>query len=150
MERSRVRRTHRFLALLLIFSVASMGGLGVWGVFVFQSSGPLIASVDVVFPRGANLQEISEQLRQQGVIRRADVFQIAVRVLRKSRQLQAGEFRFPARVTPMEAMKIRRKSWNQVNTATFWHKCLTSANRSIENHVRSMETGKLPLPHSLL
>lgn len=106
MERSRARRAYQFLTLLLAFSVVSVGGLAVWGVSVFQSPGPLIAAADVVFPRGADLREISERLQQRGVIRRADVFQIAVRVLRKSRQLQAGEFRFPARVTPMEAMEI--------------------------------------------
>ena len=106
MERSRARRAYRFLTLLLAFSVASAGGLAVWGVSVFQSPGPLAEATDIAFPRGADLREISERLQQHGVIGRADVFQVAVRVLRKSRHLQAGEFRFPARVSPLEALEI--------------------------------------------
>ena len=106
MERSRARRAYQFLTLLLAFGVASVGGLAVWGISIFQSPGPLIQDVDVAFPRGADLREISERLQQHGVIGRADVFQIAVRVLGKSRQLQAGEFKFPASVSPMEAMDI--------------------------------------------
>ena len=106
MERSRARRAYRFLTLLLAFAVASAGGLAVWGISVFQSPGPLTEAIDVAFPRGADLREISERLQRRGVIGRADIFQVAVRVLRKSRHLQAGEFRFPARVSPMEAMEI--------------------------------------------
>ena len=106
MERSRVRRAYRFLTLLLAFSVASVGGLAVWGVSVFQGPGPLLEETDVAFPRGADLRKISDLLQQRGVITRADLFQVAVRVLRKSRHLQAGEYRFPARISPMEAMEI--------------------------------------------
>ncbi len=119
MERSRARRAYRFLTLLLAFSVASAGGLAVWGISVFQNLGPLLEETDIAFPRGADLREISNLLQQRGVIARADVFQVAVRVLRKSRRLQAGEFRFPVRISPMEAMEILVSGETVVRRLTF-------------------------------
>lgn len=105
-ERSRARRAYRFVTLLLAFAVIFAGGVAVWGISIFQAPGPLTAETDVVFPRGADLRQISYQLQENGVIERADIFQVAVRLMRKSRQLKAGEFRFPAQVSPIQAMDI--------------------------------------------
>lgn len=106
MERSRARRAYRVLILLLAFAVVSVGGVAVWGLSVFRSPGPLTEATDVVFPRGSDLREIARLLHESGVIERSDIFQVAVRVLRKSRQLKAGEFRFPPGISPMEAMDL--------------------------------------------
>ncbi len=106
MERSRARRAYRALILLLAFAIVSVGGVAVWGLSVFRSPGPLAEATDVVFPRGSDLREIARLLHESGVIERPDIFQVAVRVLRKSRQLKAGEFRFPPGISPLEAMDL--------------------------------------------
>ena len=106
MERSRARRAYRVLILLLAFAIVSVGGAAVWGLSVFRSPGPLTEATNVVFPRGSDLREIARLLHESGVIERPDIFQVAVRVLRKSRQLKAGEFRFLPGISPMEAMDL--------------------------------------------
>ncbi len=118
MERSRAQRVYRFLTLLLAFVVASVGGAAIWGLSVFQGPGPLKADTDVVFPRGIDLGGISARLQGGGVIERADIFQIAVRVMGKSRHLKAGEFNFPARVSAQEVMEILLKGETVVRRLT--------------------------------
>lgn len=111
-------QVRRFLNIALAFLVTSFVGATIWGISVFQSSGPLGADTDVYFPRGIDLGNISQRLQQSGVIQRADVFQIAVRILGNSRQLKAGEFKFSARVTPHEVMRILVKGETVVRRLT--------------------------------
>jgi UPF0755 protein len=54
----------------------------------------------VVLARGAGLAEIASQLRAARVIEQPWMFRLAVRVLDRDRELKAGEYAFPSRVTP--------------------------------------------------
>ena len=118
MERSRAQQVYRFLNLFLAFLAALLCGAAGWGLLLFHSPGPLGTDTDIYFPRGTNLDNISQQLKQSGVIKRIGVFQIGVRVLGNSRQLKAGEFKFPARVSPQEAMKILVKGETVIRRLT--------------------------------
>jgi UPF0755 protein len=62
--------------------------------------GPAKQETVVVLARGAGLGEIATQLRTARVIEQPWLFRLAVRVLDRDRELKAGEYAFPARVTP--------------------------------------------------
>ena len=63
-------------------------------------AGPAAEPVTVVLDRGAGTAAIADQLESAGVIRQPWMFRLAVRVLDRDRDLKAGEYAFPARVTP--------------------------------------------------
>jgi UPF0755 protein len=62
--------------------------------------GPAKQETVVVLDRGAGLAEIASQLRAARVIEQPWLFRLAVRVLDRDRELKAGEYAFPAGVTP--------------------------------------------------
>ena len=62
--------------------------------------GPAKQETVVVLARGAGLGQIAGQLRTARVIEHPWLFRLAVRVLDRDRELQAGEYAFPPRVTP--------------------------------------------------
>jgi len=62
--------------------------------------GPAKQETVVVLARGAGLAEIAGQLRAARVIEHPWLFRLAVRVLDRDRELKAGEYAFPPRVTP--------------------------------------------------
>ena len=63
----------------------------------------------------------ARRLQESGVIERADVFQVAVRVLHKSRQLKAGEFRF-------RHGHHRWRRWRSLSATILW----CAASRSLK------------------
>ena len=62
--------------------------------------GPTAEQVTVVLPRGAGVKQIAARLAESRVIRQPLMFRLAVRVLGRDRALKAGEYAFPAHVTP--------------------------------------------------
>jgi UPF0755 protein len=62
--------------------------------------GPADQPVTVVLERGSGTAAIADQLDRAGVIDHPWMFRIALRVLDRDRDLQAGEYAFPAKVTP--------------------------------------------------
>ena len=121
------------------FGIAALGGVTVWGVSVFQRPGPINASTDVVFPRGADLEEIARLLQEYGVVERAYIFQAGVRLLGMSRQLKAGEFRFPARVSPMEALEVLVSGETVVRRVTIPEGLLTTEILKILDSTQGLE-----------
>jgi len=62
--------------------------------------GPAAEPVTVVVPRGAGVAAIAQQLAEADVIRQPLMFRVAARMLGHDRDLKAGEYAFPASVTP--------------------------------------------------
>jgi UPF0755 protein len=62
--------------------------------------GPARAETTVVLARGAGLAGITTQLTEAGVIDHPWLFRLAVRVLGRDRDLKAGEYAFPAAISP--------------------------------------------------
>ncbi|MDH3664911.1 MAG: endolytic transglycosylase MltG, partial [Alphaproteobacteria bacterium] len=92
------------LALLMVIAGAS------YGVFTYQrylgDDGPNADETIVTLPRGAGLQTIVHRLDGADVIRHPWLFQLAVRLGGHDRALKAGEYAFPAGVTPREVIAI--------------------------------------------
>jgi UPF0755 protein len=62
--------------------------------------GPTSEKVTVILPRGTGIPEIAARLADAGVIRHPLIFRLAVRITGSDRALKAGEYAFPAQVTP--------------------------------------------------
>jgi UPF0755 protein len=61
--------------------------------------------VTVDLPRGLSLRGIAARLQEAGVLRYAEVFNLAVRLSRKGRALKAGEYAFAAAISPQRVME---------------------------------------------
>jgi UPF0755 protein len=86
-----------------IVAVAAVFG---WARSEFTAAGPLADSTTVRIDTGAGVEEIARELADEGVIRRPWLFIAGARVTGRARQLKAGEFAFPARVSPQGALDI--------------------------------------------
>ncbi len=99
----------RRFALLLACLILLIGAAA-YGIFAFKdyvtASGPNRTETEVVLPRGAGLGDIVHRLDQAGVIDRPWLFQLAVRLSGHERALKAGEYAFPAEVSPSEIIAM--------------------------------------------
>ncbi len=88
------------LAVLLVCALAAAGiGGFVWEGRYFQQPGPAAVRTVVVIAPGSGLSVISQRLSRAGVVRSGLLFQAAAILRRKSAQLKAGEYGFPARAS---------------------------------------------------
>jgi UPF0755 protein len=94
-------------ALLLTGAIASvLAGFAVWLFAAFErpyADGP---AVTLVVPRGAGLDDIGRLLEANHVIEDALPFAFGVRVGNDGRPLRAGEYAFPAAISPRAAMDL--------------------------------------------
>jgi UPF0755 protein len=101
------------LALWLCLALAIIAGGISYGVSKFNdylvASGPNAEETVVVLPRGSGLQSIVRRLNDAGVIQHPWLFQFAVRLGGHERNLKAGEYAFPAKVTPSDIIAIVSK-----------------------------------------
>ena len=100
------RRVFRFLNLFLALLITGAVAVYAWGVTEFNAAGPSTSPVTVNLSRGTSLRGISEQLQGAGVLRYAEVFNLAVRVQKKARALKAGEYVLPAAISPKRIMEV--------------------------------------------
>lgn len=98
--------------LLLAFAYAGIalvllaGVIFAWGYAQFTRPGPLGVSTVTVIPRGIGLEGIGRALASAGVIERPEVFVVGTKLSSVARDLKAGEYRFPERVSPRGVMEI--------------------------------------------
>ena len=72
----------------------------------YTAPGPLAQPVNVVIPRGAHATQIADLLVERGVLAEPLPFRFGAFVDGQGAQLKAGEFAFPAGVTPHDAAAI--------------------------------------------
>jgi UPF0755 protein len=94
------------LFFLIIVSVFVVGGTAAWFWHEFNAAGPLGAEKIVVIPKGAGINGITKVLAEAGVIEHPLVFKLGTRIAAEGQPLHAGEFRFPASVSPRGAMQV--------------------------------------------
>ena len=100
------RRVVRIVNLFLALVITGFVVIYAWGVTEFNAAGPSTVPVTLNLPRGTSLRGISEQLHDAGVLRYAEVFNLAVRVRQKARALKAGEYVLPAAISPKGIMEM--------------------------------------------
>ncbi len=99
------RQALRFAFLLLVIGVV-FAGVFVWGYGRFMRPGPLAADRTLVIAKGSGVNAIAAQLARGGVIESPLIFRIGVRLSGSDKALRAGEYIFPARITPKDAMAL--------------------------------------------
>ena len=89
-------------ALAMLVALAGVVTIAGWTQLqaYLARPGPASAATTVVLPRGAGLAAITAQLTEARVIEHPWLFRLGVRVLGRDRELQAGEYAFPAGITP--------------------------------------------------
>jgi len=109
-----------FIAIAVIAALGiAGGGVFIWGYGQFVQPGPLVAERAVVIPKGSGLDDISKILLDAGIVAEALVFRLGVRLRKDAGSLRAGEFAFPAHVSPMEAAEILKAGKTVVRKVTF-------------------------------
>ena len=83
-------------ALIGVVTIAAWTQLNAY----LTGPGPAREPVTVVLPRGAGVAQIADRLAEARVIRQPLMFRFAVRMHGHDRALRAGEYVFPAAVTP--------------------------------------------------
>lgn len=90
----------------LAVAIVVAAGVYTWGKAQFEGAGPLAEPTAVVIAPGSGLNAIADELHSEGVIEHREVFVWGARLTGKARRLQAGEYTFPARVSPRRALDI--------------------------------------------
>lgn len=96
-----------------------LGGVFVWwGYARFVQPGPLGAETNVVIHRGSGFGGIADELFRAGVISDPLVFQLGARFLEADKSLRAGEYAFPAKISPREALLIMQSGRTVIRRLT--------------------------------
>jgi len=92
------------VALAIVLVVA---GLAVeWGVYRLHLPGPMKDEKIILVPRGAAPASVARLLAGEGVIGGRRLFMLAIRLGGSTRELKAGEFRFPAHASLARVIAI--------------------------------------------
>ncbi|HJN23123.1 MAG TPA: endolytic transglycosylase MltG [Rhodospirillales bacterium] len=100
-----IRSLARFACLLLALGVVSVG-VFIWGYAQFVRPGPLPADRALLIPRGAGVDDIANVLTSAGVLADPWIFRLAARFGGAGKKLRAGEYLFPAQISPEEIVKL--------------------------------------------
>ncbi len=100
MARIALRAFYVLLAMGMVF-----GGLAFWGYTQFVRPGPLAAPATVIIPKGAGVDGIATALARGGVIDDPRIFRLGARLTGAEKTLRAGEYMFPARISPREVIR---------------------------------------------
>ena len=109
----RRRKRKRGLAFWLALAVlATVAGLLIWGVFVpVGSRGPQLVTIT----RGESVSDVAIMLRQERLIRSADMFAFAAYTTGKWRRIQAGRHELDGRMSAIEMLDAlcrgSRRAW---------------------------------------
>lgn len=103
----------------LVLSFAIIAGLAAaWGWSAFTRPGPSADPTTVLIPKGIGLEGIAGRLADAGVIGDSRIFAVAAKLTGRSRNLKAGEFLFPAAVSPHDALGILERGETVVRRLT--------------------------------
>ncbi|HEY3911946.1 MAG TPA: endolytic transglycosylase MltG [Stellaceae bacterium] len=94
-------------ALLTVSVLLAVAGGGAWWLYRQATGpGPLARSRTIVIPPRIGLAGIAALLAREGVIRHRLPFELGAELSGRGSSLQAGEYRFPAEISPLEAVGL--------------------------------------------
>lgn len=97
------------IAILTAAAALLAGGVVFWGNKTFEAPGPLAEPTVIVIERGTGLRTIAEQLETAGVLRYPLLFMAKAKWIGGHRDLKAGQYAFPAAISPADTLaKLRR------------------------------------------
>lgn len=101
----RVGPLFRLVLVAALLALLLAGGIAAYGYRSFTAPGPSVEPTTVVVPSGTSVAGIAERLAAAAVIEDPLLFRIGARLFAETRPLQAGEYLFPAGVSPRAAMQ---------------------------------------------
>lgn len=117
--KSSLKKVSAFLVILLILAAGSAGAGYVWLVKHFTDSWVLVEDKVVTIPQGSGVAKIANILKGEGVIDNPLTFRLMLRLNKLDKSLKAGEFLFPAKVTPEKAAHILEEGKTVLYRLTF-------------------------------
>lgn len=101
-----MKRFLLFVGFLIITAALTIGGAAVYVYVQYTSPSNLVQGRDIIIPQGTGVRGIAEIFRRENIINEPLIFLAGVRVGGLDRSLRAGEYHFPARVSPKQAAEI--------------------------------------------
>jgi len=117
--KSSMRKVSAFLVGLVVVGVFAASGVSYWLAKNFTRSWVLTEEKIVNIPRGSGVAAIAQLLKEQGVINNPLAFRIVLRFNKLDKSLKAGEYLFPARVTPKQVARILEEGKTVLYRVTF-------------------------------
>jgi UPF0755 protein len=96
----------RAIAILAVIAAGLASGFFHWLTRGFDQPGPAQSDIVLVLPKGEGLSAIAARLKEAGVLVHEWPFAVGVWRAGSARSLKAGEYRFPAAVTPRGVMDL--------------------------------------------
>ncbi len=90
---------------VLTFLTVIAGGIALWGYAQYARPGPLKVPATIIIPKGAGVDGIANILADEGVIADPRVFRLGARITGAGKTLRAGEYIFPALISPREVIR---------------------------------------------
>ena len=101
-----MRRLLGVLLLVIVVAPVLAGGGTFWAWREWTGPGPLDAARTVVIPKGAGLKGSATALAGAGIVRNERGFEAGAKLTHRAAGLRAGEYEFPAHVSPRGAADL--------------------------------------------
>ena len=111
-------RTPKILIFFLTGLIVAAGGAVFWWNVQFKQPGSLKTETIVIIERGVGANAIARDLNRAGVLSHPLVFRLGVRLTGSGEPLRAGEYAFPAGISPEAALKMLRSGATVVRRVT--------------------------------
>ncbi len=96
----------RWVLFFVALFVTLMGGALWLGNSILNEPGPLVATKNVVIPRGAGPQTMAKLLNEEGVLNHPRLFRVALMIDPTPRPIKAGEYEVPAHVSMWSLLEL--------------------------------------------
>ena len=134
------------IAFLVLVFVLLVGGISAWGYAGYMRPGPLTAAKTVIVPRGAGLGDIAARLTDAGVLSAPLLFRLGVKISGAAASLRAGEYVFPASISPRGVSALLRSGHTVVRRLTVPEGLTTIEVLALLNGTEGLKGGAGPPP----
>ncbi len=111
-------RTSKIFIFFLTGLIVAGGGAVFWWNAQFKQPGPLKTKTIVIIEHGAGVNAIARDLNRAGVVSNPLVFRLGARITGAGEPLKAGEYAFPAGISPEAALRLLRSGATVVRRVT--------------------------------
>ncbi len=103
-----MRRGIRLTGIACLALALAGGGAAFWALDWYRGLGPLAAPKTLVIARGAKLEAIGAELGDAGILTYPALFAPAAWLTRSAGEIKAGEYAFPAGISPEATLALLR------------------------------------------
>ncbi|WP_135079133.1 endolytic transglycosylase MltG [Terasakiella sp. SH-1] len=117
--KSSFKKVSAFLVAFIVIAVFAASAVSFWLAKNFTRSWVLLEDKVVEIPSGTGVSKIADILAREGVINNPLAFRLVLRFNKLDKGLKAGEYLFPARVTPKKVAQILSDGKSILHRITF-------------------------------